>query len=87
MQEEINSLLKNKAWILTSLPPRRKALVRKWVYKINRSLENKIQCYKARWVVRGFQQREEIDYAETFASVIKPKSYKAIFALACANNW
>ena len=38
-------------------------------------------------MVRGFQQRERIDYAETFASVVKPMSHKAIFALVCANNW
>ena len=37
--------------------------------------------------MRGFQQREEINYAETFASVVKHMSYKAIFVLAYANNW
>ena len=87
MQEEIDSLLENETWILTSLPPRCKALDGKWVYKIKRGPEGEIQHYKARWVVRGFQQKEGIDYAETFASVVKLMSYKAIFALACANNW
>ena len=38
-------------------------------------------------MVRGFQQREEIDYAATFASVVKYMSYKAIFALIIAKNW
>lgn len=87
MQEEIDYVLENDTWILTSLPPGRKALDGKWVYKIKRGLDGKIQRYKARWVVRDFQQREGIDYAETFASVVKPMSYKAIFALSCANNW
>ena len=40
--------------------------------------------YKARWVVRGFEQLEGVDYAETFASVVKPQSYKALFAIAAA---
>lgn len=37
--------------------------------------------------MRGFQQREGIAYAETVASVVKPMSYKALFALAMAKNW
>ncbi len=37
--------------------------------------------------MRDFQQREGIDYSETFASVVKPMSYKAIFSLAATKNW
>ena len=37
--------------------------------------------------MRGFQQKEGIDNPETFTSVVKPMSYKAIFALAAAKNW
>ena len=59
----------------------------KWVYRVKRGPQGEILRYKARWVVRGFQQREGIDYAENFASVVKPMSYKAIFALAAAKNW
>lgn len=47
MQEKINSLLEYKTWILTWLPPRCKVLDRKWVYKIKRGPECKIQRYKA----------------------------------------
>jgi hypothetical protein len=34
--------------------------------------------------VRGFTQEEGIDYDETFASVVKPMSYKALFAIGAA---
>ena len=87
MQEEIDSINENDSWILTSLPPDRKALRGKWVYKIKRGPAGEILRYKARWVVRGFEQREGIDYNETFASVVKLMSYKAIFAIAAANDW
>ena len=69
MQEEIDSINENDTWILTSLPPDRKALRGKWVYKIKQGPAGEILRYKARWVVRGFEQREGIDYNETFASV------------------
>jgi hypothetical protein len=54
------------------------------VYKLKRGPKGEILCYKARYVVRGFEQKESIDYAETFASVVKPMSYKALFAIAAA---
>jgi hypothetical protein len=41
--------------------------------------------YKARWVVKGYIQNDE--YLETFASVVKPMSYKALFAIAAANDY
>jgi hypothetical protein len=38
-------------------------------------------------VVRGYEQREGFDYTETFASVVKPMSYKALFAIAAASDF
>ena len=84
MNDEYHSLIENKTWYLVKLPAGRKALGGKWVYKLKRGSEGEVTRYKARWVVQGFLQREGIDFEETFASVVKPMSYKAIFALAAA---
>ena len=40
--------------------------------------------YNARRVVKGYEQQQGIDYQETSASVVKPMSYKALFAIAAA---
>lgn len=58
-----------------------------WVFKIKRVADGSVQKYKARWVVRGFEQVKGSDYAETFAAVVKPMSYKALFAIASALNY
>lgn len=88
MKEEHKSLMDNKTWTLTDLPAGKTALTGRWVYTLKRGPKaGEILRYKARWVVRGFQQREGLDYHETFASVVKPMSYKAIFALAAALDW
>lgn len=42
--------------------------------------------YKARCLVRGFEQREGVDYTEAFISVVKPTSYKVLSALAAAHG-
>lgn len=87
MQEEVDSLIANGTWTLVDLPSNAYALGGKWVYKLKRGPAGEIVRHKARWVVRGFEQREGVDFNETFASVVKPMSYKAIFALAAALDW
>jgi len=87
IEDEYNSLVENKTWSPMPLPANRQALSGKWVFKLKRGAHGEILRYKARWVVRGFEQREGLDFTETFASVVKPMSYKAIFALAAAYDW
>ena len=87
MNDEFDSLVKNDTWVLVPLPPGRKALGGKWVFKLKRGSDGEIVRHKARWVVRGFEQRAGLDFNETFASVVKPMSYKAIFAMAAALDY
>ncbi|KAF0639715.1 hypothetical protein FPSE5266_01344 [Fusarium pseudograminearum] len=84
MKDELQSLEENKTWILVDAPDNVNVLRGKWVYKLKRGGKGEILRHKARFVVRGFEQEEGIDYHETFASVVKPMSYKAIFAIAAA---
>jgi hypothetical protein len=84
MLEEVDSLKQNKTWELVDPPKDRRILSGKWVFKLKRGPHGEVIRHKARWVVRGFTQEEGIDYDETFASVVKPMSYKALFAIGAA---
>lgn len=37
--------------------------------------------YKAQWVVHRYKQEERLDYVEMFVAVVKPISYKYLFAV------
>ena len=87
MQEEFDSLIENQTWRLLATPADRISLGGKWVFRLKRGPGGEITRFKARWVVKGFQQQEGIDYNQTFASVVKPMSYKSIFAIAAARDW
>ena len=70
MQEEMNSLHKNKTYELVELPKCKKALRNKWVFKLKKDSE-KLVKYKARLVVKGFSQKHGIDLDEIFSPIVK----------------
>lgn len=86
MDEEINSLHKNKTWKLVDLPDGRKLIDNRWVYRVKLGPNGDIERYKARLVVRGFTQRYGIDYEETFSPVVKFTSIRALLSIAAAGN-
>ena len=44
-EEEIESIIKNKTWILLDLPYRAKPIGLKWVFKIKRNSDGSIRKY------------------------------------------
>ena len=87
MQDEYKSLINNNTWCLIQTPLGVYILRGRWVYIVKWGLAEEVTRYKARWVVRDFEQQKGRDYHNTFASVIKFMSYKTIFALTAALNW
>jgi len=83
---EYDALMRNKTWAVEPLPKGRTAIDSKWVFKVKRDREGKIERYKGRLVARGFTQRPGIDFDETFAPVAKAVSVRAILALVAAED-
>ena len=66
----MNSLQKNDTYELTKLPKGRKALKNKWVFKLKKD-DKKPLKYKARLVMKGFDQKQGIDFDEIFSPIVK----------------
>nr|GEZ01849.1 retrovirus-related Pol polyprotein from transposon TNT 1-94 [Tanacetum cinerariifolium] len=70
INEEMVSLEKNKMCSLVRILAGKKASQRLWMFKVKEDQNNR-KMYKARLVVKGFQQKWGLDYHEIFSSVMK----------------
>ncbi|GJU08654.1 retrovirus-related pol polyprotein from transposon TNT 1-94 [Tanacetum coccineum] len=85
MQEEIKALHKNKTWELVPLLGGRKPIGNKWVYKIKRNGDDQVERYRARLVVKGYAQKEGIDFNEIFSPVVRMTTVRVVLAM-CATH-
>ena len=81
MKDELKSMSDNQVWEIVQLPPGHKAIGCKWVYKTKRDSKGDVERCKARLVFKGFNQKEGIDYFETFSPVSRKDSFRIIMAL------
>jgi hypothetical protein len=82
MHAELQALEDNGTWVLCLLPPGRKVIGTKWVYKIKVDALNVFERYKARLVAQGFSQIARLDFNETWAPVVRIESVRVLLALA-----
>jgi len=87
MAREIEALDLNNTWTIVDLPPGRKAINCKWVYKVKYNADGSIERYKAHLVIRGDKQVEGFDYNETFGLLAKITSVRCFLLVTTAKEW
>jgi hypothetical protein len=87
MTKEYRSIIKNDVWEIVPRTKNKDVVSSKWIYKIKNSEDISIEKHKARFVARGFSQKEGIDYEETFGPVARYTSIITIIALATKMKW
>jgi hypothetical protein len=87
MLEEYKSILKNNVWDIVSRPKEKSLVSSKGIYKIKHTADGSVEKFKAKFVARGFTQKEGIDYEETFAPVAKYTSIRTIISLSSILGW
>lgn len=85
--DEWQSFIDMEVFEEADLPPGRRAIESKLVYKLKRDENNIPFRYKARIVARGFQQELGVDFFESFSAMSHPVHVRAIMALAAEKGW
>ncbi|CAI7831575.1 unnamed protein product [Closterium sp. NIES-53] len=88
MAAEVAALQRRGTW---KMVPRRHAkgrkfLIGKWVFRIKTLADGTVEKIKARWVVRGFEQTQFVDYNQTFAPVGRHTSVRILLCIAAVKH-
>nr|GFB76670.1 retrovirus-related Pol polyprotein from transposon TNT 1-94 [Tanacetum cinerariifolium] len=82
MQEERLQFKRLDVWVLVPAPDNISPLTLKWLFKNKHDEEQMVIRNKSRLVVRGYRQREGIDFEESFTPVARKKAIRIFLAYA-----
>ena len=83
VHEEYGRLVEMGTWELVEPPPGAHILTSKWVFTLKRKPDGTVERFKARLTVRGFAQKQGVDYEETYANTASKTTVRAFFAMVC----
>lgn len=83
---EIAMLMEKGTWELVPLPPGRKAIKNKWVFRIKRNPDGTVIKYKARLCACGYSQIQGLDFQEIYAPVCRSESLRLFLAIAAGRD-
>ena len=86
INDEVESILQNHTWELVDLPPGSKPLGYKWIFKKKMKANGSIDKYKARLVIKGYKQKEGLDYFDTYSPITRISSIRMLIAIAIIHN-
>ncbi|CAI7848500.1 unnamed protein product, partial [Closterium sp. NIES-54] len=87
VKEEYDSLLENETWELCELPPGKKAISSKLIFRHKYGPDGALTHYKSRLVAKGFQQTKGKDFDKIFAPVGKGTTLQVSLAMAANRGW
>ena len=81
------SLVTPRLGVTVPWPEGKSMIGSKWIYKIKHTADGNVEKFKARFVAKGFSQKEGINYDETFAAVARYTSIRAVILIATEMGW
>ena len=80
-------MIQNRTWDLVPPHPSQNVVTSRWLFTTKNLANGEVDRPKGMLVARGFNERDGVDYAETFSPVIKSKTIWTVLDIAVKNNW
>ena len=77
----------HQVWELSNLPPGKRTITSRWVFKAKLDPCGSVHMYKARLVAWGFTQKFGEDYDATYAPIVMHETVRVLLAIAAAKNF
>jgi len=87
MDAELRALEDNGTWEITALPPGKRAIGYKWIYRTKLKSDGSVDKCNARLVALACRKKFGVDYWETFAPATKMTTMSTLLAVASMQQW
>ena len=86
IKSELDSIMSNQIRELVNLLKDSRPISSKWIFKKKLRPDSSIVKYKARIVIRGFDQKKGINYFDTYSPITKITTIKTVVALVVIHS-
>jgi hypothetical protein len=87
MSFELTALMRHDTWELVPCSDSIKSVGCKWVFRVKHHPDGSINIFKALLVAKGYNQRLDLDYTNTFNPVVKPATIQPILTIVVMHGW
>ena len=84
---ELRAHKENNTATVTKLTPGAQEIKTRWLYNVKEAIDGYVDKQKARWIAKGYEQTQGVNYTDTYAPVARMTSIRTFLSTAVSEGW